>query len=301
MMHGFYFIGPDNDARPRSGQEAGSLAFSEKEILLSKTADGAMLRLGYVMHLVPSVHVSISCITGEVAFRGKQPPDLQLGIAFDPHCYVVDTDHEFQHGVRQLLVRGQLQLPLTLAALEAAERFRDGAPPEFVITLHASVFVENKEAGRFDACRLDLAPSGPLQFQAHRDTWQNQIRNVSPMGSVLPEIPLAVTRQAPWDRVWARLDAASANLAQGGENGYKNCVSEIRQALDAWRKLDGFEAGSQAGKQKDKRQRLHDTANALYHYCSLSVHADEHQANWARADAVLALSTLCALLSARDP
>lgn len=300
-MNSVYFTGPDNDARPRSQQAAGSLNFPGNEISLSKTADGAMLRLGYVMHLVPGVHVSISGITGEIAFLRHQSA-LQLGIAFDPDCYVVDTDHQFQGGARQSIIRGQLRLPLTLGALEAAERFRDGAPPEFAITLRATAFVGNKETERFDACRLDFAPIGPIQLHADRDTWQRQIRNVSPMGSVLAEIPLAVTREAPWDRVWARLDAASANLAHGGESGSKNCVSEIRQALEAWRAIDGFNARlSPAERQKDKRQRLFDVASALQHYCSLSVHADEHQTEWNRADAIMALSTLCALLSARNP
>ena len=167
--------------------------------------------------------------------------------------------------------------------------------------MHASVFVKNKRTGLYDACRLDT-PQGPIQLSADRDIWQSQVRAVSPMGRVLVEIPLAVTRTAPWDRVWARLDAASTNLAQGGEMGCKNCVNEVRQALDAWRKIEGFNAGSsRGGLQKDKRERLHDAANALYHYCSLSAHGDEHQVTWTRADAVLALSSLSALLAARDP
>ena len=32
--------------------------------------------------------------------------------------------------------------------------------------------------------------------------------------------------------------------------GWKNCVAEVRQALDAWRTIDGFAAGSQAGKRR---------------------------------------------------
>lgn len=296
-----YFIGTDNDARPQSGQAAGNLAFPEKEVSLLKTADGAILRLGYVAHLFPGVCVSLSSITGDIAFCGRKSI-LHLGFVFDPICYVIDTDKEFICKTHQSVIRGRLQLSLTLAALEAIERLRAGTSPEFTIALHASAFVLNKQTGLYDACRLQAGQLGGIQVHADRDIWQSQVRNVSPIGSVLVEIPLAANRAAPWDRVWARIDAAAANLAQGGESGSKNCVSEIRQALDAWRKIDGFEAGvSPAGKQKGKRERLHDTANALYHYCSLSVHADEHQTDWTRADAILALSTLCALLSARNP
>jgi hypothetical protein len=79
------------------------------------------------------------------------------------------------------------------------------------------------------------------------------------MGSVFVEIPLSAKRATPWDHVWKRLEAASANLALGGETGWKNCAIEVRQALDAWRKIDGFDAKpSQVAKQKDKRLRLND-------------------------------------------
>ncbi|MBW4091858.1 MAG: hypothetical protein HIU82_12245 [Proteobacteria bacterium] len=257
--------------------------------------------MSYVMHLDRGVRVTISGITAEIACRGKHPAPLPLGIATDPDCYVIDTDHEFAGGQRQFIIRGHLRLPLTFAALEAAERCRDGEPPDFAISMHASAFAEDKQTGRYDACRLDLNEPGPILIDVDRDTWHGQIRNVSPMGSVLVEIPLVVSRNAPWDKVWARLNAAAAGLAQGGESGNKSCVNEVRQALDAWRKIDGFEASSRGGTAKGKRQRLYDSANALYHYCSLSVHADEHVESWTRADAVLALSTLCALLSARDP
>jgi hypothetical protein len=297
-----YFTGPNNDARPQPGRAAGSLEFSDKEIFLIKTADGAVLRFAYRMQLVPGVHVLLTAITAEIGFQGKQLHHLPLGIAVDPECHVIDTDYQFpMGGLRQFILSGNLQLPLTRAALEAAERIREGEPPAFTIVLHGSAFVANKETGGYDLCRVDIAQPGPIQLRADRDVWQSQVRNASPMGSVLVEIPLAVTRDAPWDRVWARLDAASASLSQGGESGNKHCVIEVRQALDAWRKIDQFETTTTGGKQKDKGQRLRDVANALYHYFSLSAHGDEHQEEWTRAEAILALSSLCALLSARNP
>jgi len=36
VINPVHFTGPDNDARPRSGQAAGSLAFSEREISLAR-------------------------------------------------------------------------------------------------------------------------------------------------------------------------------------------------------------------------------------------------------------------------
>jgi hypothetical protein len=296
-----YFTAHDNQARPTAAQAAGTFSLADRDFTLSKTAGGALLRLGYSMHLVPGVHVSLSGITAEFFFHGKHQPELPLGLATDPTCYVIDADHEFRGGVRQFIIQGHLRLPLGLEALEAIERHRDGEVPEIAVVMNATAFVKNKEAGHYEACKLDFASPGPIRHQLQRDAWLIQIRNVAKVGSVLVEIPLAVTRQPPWDRVWARLDAAAANLALGGESGNKSCVNEVRQALDIWRKIDGFEAGSKGGKGKDQRQRLYDIANALYHYCGLSAHADEHDTNWNRADAILSLSVLCGLLSARAP
>ena len=225
---------------------------------------------------------------------------MQLGIAIDPECHVIDTDYQFPIGLRQFILQGTLQLPLTLGALAMVERLREGGPLIFTATLHGSAFVANKEAGGYNLCGLDAAQPGPLQLRADREIWQSQLRNVSPMGNVLVDIPLAATRTAPWDRVWAQVGAAETCLARGGESGNKHCIIDIRQALDAWRKVDQFAAATAGGKQKSKRQR-HDVANALYHYCSSAAHGDEHEEEWTRADAVLALSTLCALLSARNP
>jgi hypothetical protein len=247
------------------------------------------------------MEILISGITGEIGFVTKHSP-LVLGVAVDPRCHVIHTGYQFPIGLAESKINGYLRLPLSLAALEVMERLREGDQPKFTVILHGSVFVRDEESKLYDACRLQVDGSSdfPVQLMLDRDNWIQQMRNVAPMGSVLVEIPLAVTREPPWDRAWARLDAASANLVQGGENGCKTCVSEIRQALEAWRNIDMFGRAS-ADKEKDKQQRLHDIANALFHYCSLSVHADEHQSDWSRADAILALATLSTLLSVRNP
>jgi hypothetical protein len=297
-MNQLSFVRYDNNLRP--GGPAGQISFSDR-VSLVRTADGAMLRLGYIMALSSDLEISISGITGEIGFVTKHSL-LALGVAVDPRCHVIHTGYKFPIGLAESTISGYLLLPLSLAALEAMERLREGGQPKFTIILHGSVFVRDEQTKLYDACRLQVDGSSdfPVQLTLDRDNWIQQMRNVSPMGSVLVEIPLAVTREAPWDRVWTRLDAASAHLAQGGENGCKTCVGEIRQALDAWRNIDDFRRPP-ADKEKDKQQRLHDIANALFHYCSLSVHADEHQSDWTRADAILAVATLSALLSVRNP
>lgn len=295
------FTAYDNNPRPWRG--AGTIDFSGREISLGKMADGALFRLRYRIRLNSEVRVSISHITGEIGIAKYQLPALALGVAIDPQCHVVHTGYKPLSTDPQLTLTGSLQLPVSLAALEAIERFRVGGPLEFTVVLQGCALVGNDETDSFEVCRLQVngSSSEPVRIHADRDVWIQQLRQVSPMGSVLVDIPLASDRGPPWDKVWKQLENAAANLRLGGEMGWKNCVTEVRQALDAWKAIEGFKGASQADRKKDKRQRLHDAAASLLHYCSLSVHPDEHQEEWTRADAIMALSTLCALLSARDP
>jgi hypothetical protein len=305
-MNQLHFIGYDNNSRPYPGQAAGAVSFGQ-EIFLVKTAGGATLSLGYSMTLSDDLQISVSGITGEIGMVAKQSR-LALGVAVDPRCHVIHTGFKFQTGVLST-IKGYLQLPLSFSALEAVEHLRQGDPPEFTVVLHGSVFVRDKQTKLYDVCRLQVNGSSdnPVQFRADRDNWIQQMRNASPIGSVLVEIPLAVERPGPWNQVWEHLKNASANLAQGGEVGWKHCASEVRQAIEVWRNIDDsfLKAASSEGKlkakEKDKEQRLHDVANALYHYCSLSVHTDEHKSSWTRTDAILALTAVCALLSVRNP
>ncbi len=304
-MNQLYFIGYDNNSRPFPNQGSGKISFSGQEVSLARIAGGVMLWLGYSINLRDDLHVSISGISGEIGVAKGSLPPLTLGIAIDPQCHVIDTGYKFPGlptGEPQTMVRGHLRLPLSLAALETVERLRQGEPFEFTVVMRGSVFVHDKQTKLYETCRFQVGISSgtPIQFRADRDNWIQQMRNVSPMGSILVEIPLAIDRKAPWDEVWRSLESAKANLAQGGEGGCKSCINEVRQAIEVWRKIDDF-SGAKTAKEKNKRERLQDVANALFHYCSLSVHTDHHISHWTRADAILALASLCSLLSARDP
>ena len=302
-MNQLYFTGYDNNSRPFPNQVAGHIDFPVQRVFLVRTADGAMLRLDYSITLAPGLCVSVSGITGEIGVMANQSR-LALGVAIDPQCHVIHTGYKFPNGVAQSTIKGHLQIPLSLAALEAMERLRQGSSPEFTVVMHGSVLVYDEQTKQYDLCRFQVNGNShdAVHFRADRDNWIQQVRNVSPMGSVLVEIPLAIDRTAPWNQVWERLESASANLAQGGEMGCKNCVSEVRQAIETWKQIDDFPTGvPENEKQKNKDQRLFDLAKTLFHYCSLSVHADEHRASWSRADAILALTTLRALLSVRNP
>jgi hypothetical protein len=86
------------------------------------------IAVGYSITLIPDLHISVSSISGEIGVAGKQSR-LALGVAVDPRCYVIDTSYKFPIGGVQSTIKGQLQLPLSLAALEAVERLRQGDPP----------------------------------------------------------------------------------------------------------------------------------------------------------------------------
>ena len=277
--------------------------FAPEMVRLEKVAGGVLLSLGYTMHLSPGLSVSISNITGEVYFQSTQQSSTALGIAADPESHVVHTGYKLPHGETASRVTGCLRLPLTPAALETIERLREGGPADFRLTVYGSAFVYDVAEKTWDACRVQVEGGMPssVQIQVGRDHWIQQVRAVSPMGSVLVEIPLAVARTAPWSTVWEQLDKAAEHLTQGGESGWEGCVAKVRQALELRAGIDNVAPGpARADREKDRGERLDDVAKALFHYCSLAVHADRHRTQWSRADAVLAFSTLCALLAARD-
>jgi hypothetical protein len=294
MTQLLYFTGLSR----RSDSSVGRIEFLSQRISVSQIAGGALLRLNYIISLERGLQISMSGITGEIRLVGM-PSYLSVGIGVDPQCHVIDTDREMPGGQNFNLITGCLQLSLTLAALETIERWRDRSPPEFDIALSGSVFVRDNKTELYEGCRLQ-ADSGTVRLRADRDNWIQQVRNVSPLGSVLIEIPLAMNRSGPLATIWKCIDNASENLGQGGEAGWTGCLTETRKALEAWNEIDPIPAPPEKGREKDKRQRLYDLAEALRRYCHLSAHFDKRKENWTRADAILALATLCALLSARN-
>ncbi len=304
QMYQVHLIGYDLDTRPRGRLAAGFISLAPEMVLLEKIAGGVSLNVGYTVHLNPELCVSISNVTGELHFQGRQPSSVALGIAMDPECHVINTGYQFPHGQRESAFRGSMRLPLGLAGLEIMERLRDGGPAEFRLTMRGSAFVFNTADKSWDACMFQVDGGAALsaQVQVNRDHWSQQVRNVSPMGSVLVEIPLAVTLDAPWSGIWDQLDKASTHLAQGGESGWEGCIAKVRQALELRAKLDNVPpALAKAGREQDRMERLNEIAKALFHYCSLALHTDKHVTRWTRADAILAFSTLCAVLAAHDP
>jgi hypothetical protein len=299
-MNQLSFIAYDNAPRPIGSVSAGNVSFPSEKVWLQKFAGGALLHLGYQINFVQEINVSISNITGEIYFVTPQS-SVALGLATNPGNHVINSNYKFPGiGQAQSIINSSLQLPLSSAGVETIEKLRSSSEAKFRITFRGSALVFNKSERSWDACRLEIIPDA-IELHVSRDHWIQQVRNVSPIGSVLVEIPLAVQRKAPWEAVWSEVDRAAASLAQGGEAGWESCVMKVRLALEQMIAIDETPEQKKKGRDQNQFQRRTEIAKALYNYCSLWVHADNEKTMCTRADAMLALSTLCALLSSRDP
>jgi hypothetical protein len=226
---------------------------------------------------------------------------IALGLALNPDNHIINSDHKFPGlGQAQSSIMGSLQLPLNFASVEAIENLRNGNEAKFRIVFRGSALVFNKQENFWDACALQVIPDA-IELSVSRDHWVRQIRNASALGSVLVEIPLTLERKAPWDVVWQEADKAAASLAQGGEAGWESCVMKVRVALERMIAIDEMPGQQKRSRDQNQFERRIEIAKSLLAYCSLWVHVDNEKQVCTRADATLALSTLCALLASRNP
>lgn len=302
-MYPVHFVAYDLASRPQGNSSAGVILFPPDMVRLEKMAGGVSLNVGYTIQLNPDTCASINSITADLYFQGKQPAPTPLGVAADPESHVIHTGYKFPQGGVNNVIQGCLRLPLNLAGLETIERLRDGEQADFRLTMRGSALILDSTEKTWDACLFQVDGGVPMsvKVQVSRDLWTPQVRVVSPMGSVLVEVPLATNRSPPWNTVWEQLDKAAGHLAQGGEGGWEGCITKVRQALELRAQIEKIPPGSaKPDRDQDRRERLNGLAKALFHYSSLAAHADRHTTRWNRADAILAYSTLCAILAAYD-
>jgi hypothetical protein len=99
--------------------------------------------------------------------------------------------------------------------------------------------------------------------------------------------------------VWHALRDARDSFDTGGSTGWKNCVTAVRLALEEWRKIEQEDKGLADTQARTKIQRID---NLRWHLIQLAHYAAHTKADeWTRDDALLALSTLSALLAVRKP
>lgn len=195
-------------------------------------------------------------------------------------------------------------------ALAFYERIREGREPSFQIMLAGSMRrlfpVTNNQNYEFQFASF---PADPFYEQTvihySREAWTNTLRQLGFRDSFVVEIPYPSDPPAnDWDEVWSALQDARNAFDKGGTTGWKGASTSIRLALEAWRKIEGEKPGPgwQQPKLEDiktwtKEERLD---GIRWHVMNLANYAAHTGADtWTRDDAMLMLSTLCALLAVK--
>jgi hypothetical protein len=60
---------------------------------------------------------------------------------------------------------------------------------------------------------------------------------------VLLEVPFPGQAPQGWEAVWKAVQEAIMSLEQGGEIGWKHCISAARLALENWQKIEKEDHG----------------------------------------------------------
>lgn len=190
---------------------------------------------------------------------------------------------------------------VSFAALAQFEHKRNGQPPVLVLNCLAEVsHLQQYEPNRAFA----LAPPTPKRNQLHvrypREKWVELLRDLNVAENILLEMPMPPARPAPWDKVWNAVLDARKSFDQGGETGWKNCVTSIRLALEIWRdKIEKEEFGPQKKEDRTKAHRLDQLRYDLLQMAHLAAHSPASE--WTRDDAQALLAMLSGLLLMRRP
>ena len=194
----------------------------------------------------------------------------------------------------------------TLTALAVYEGLRAGLEPEFSIRLSGDTRYILPGQGGKEVCSIASTFGQPGFVRYSREAWTNMLREVNLRDTVLVEIPLQSDPPSGWEPVWQALRDARDSFDTGGSTGWKNCVASVRLALEKWHDLEQEDhgpgwnpPGREDRENRTKQQRLD---NIRWHLIQLAHYAAHTRADeWTRDDAVLALSTLSALLAVRRP
>lgn len=198
----------------------------------------------------------------------------------------------------------------SLVELALYERYRDGRVPQFEIELRGEFCYLLTDAHLDRDVRGEPQPfyphNGSVQITYPREVWIRMLQKLGVAENVLVEVPLPGNPSGNWDEVWRALIDARNYFEQGGETGWKGCVTSVRLALEKWRVVEAEDAGPgfvrpkrQELEARTKKQRLDQLRWDLMQMAHQGPHT--HIDLWTRDDALLMLSTLSALLAERQP
>ena len=191
----------------------------------------------------------------------------------------------------------------TLAAFSFYERLREGREPKFRLTVSGDIRYLLAPPGASPTGREPCSIAKPFHQGVgvgySQRIWTKMMRDLNLGDSVLVEIPFSSDPPTGWEPVWDALRDARDSFDKGGSTGWKGTATSVRLALEEWRKIEAEDKGPTDLYKRTKSQRTDNIRWQLMQLAHFSAHtkADE----WTRDDALLLLSSVCALLAVRKP
>lgn len=271
----------------------------EEGLSVSRTADGFVLQIPALLTLERPSETAYALLlenlTASFGFRNEQEV-VKLG---DARC-----TSQLRSDCREQPI--QLSWEWSLTALATYEALREGRVPGFDVTIAGNL----RHVLPGDPGREPISVAHPVyehgQLTYSRDLWVRMLRDLNIRDAVVVEIPFTSDPPTAWEGVWSALEDARNAYDQGGTAGWKACIANVRHALEEWRSIEQEDQGP--GWQRPPTGDLHDRTkvqraeNLRWHLLQFAHLAPHSKArDWDRDDALLALSTLTALLASRKP
>ena len=271
------------------GEAVGSVAFDQPDKALGgvRTASGFRLHLPATITFHPPQDESPLLL--EKLQATLSASGVEVGVARYPEAFrSVTGKRSFSFG-----------WDWTVSALAVYEQLRAGREAEFSITLSGDIRYLLPGQGSKEICSIAWTFSEPGIVRYSRDVWTSTLRLLNLRDAVLVEIPFKSDPPSGFEPIWQALRDARDSFDQGGSTGWKNCVTSVRLALEEWRRVEEEDQGPKELKSRTKAQRIDNLRWILMQYAHFAPHTNADA--WTRDDALLALSTLCALLAVRKP
>ncbi|MCW5963962.1 MAG: hypothetical protein KIT83_07980 [Bryobacterales bacterium] len=198
----------------------------------------------------------------------------------------------------------------TIQAFEFYEKIRTGRDAKFGVRVSGDIrYVLVPESGHRtgrEACSVPnrFFDSGEVVYS--QAIWTTMMRDLNLQDVVLLELPISTGIPSDWKSVWDAVREARNSFDSGGSTAWKGTITSVRLALEEWRKVEREDQGpgwtvpsQQSLQSRTKMQRID---NLRWHLLQVAHYAAHTRADeWTREDALLVLSTICALLAARKP
>jgi hypothetical protein len=285
-----------------NGENVGSIQLRQPDLYFPfvRTASGFRLNIPTLITLSPPANNRTPLLLGHlrVTFFALDEAGRQVEIGTALHGSLVRTP------AKDIPV--SLPWDWSFLVFAVYERMRAGKEPHFRFAVSGDIHHVFPGDGGKDLYSVPTVFYQWGEISYSRDTWLRTIKELSIQDFVVLEIPFLADPPNAWEPVWHALRDARDSFEKGGSTGWKNSVTSVRLALEEWQKIEKEDQGSgwqrppiQDLQNRTKEQRID---NIRWHLIQLAHYAAHTRADeWTKDDALLALSTLCALIAVRKP